>query len=44
MIDRVRRLTGMTEEQVTDDLILAMDGPAEHRAARIILYRKGGLR
>lgn len=41
IIDRVRRFTGLSEEEVTDELILSMDGAAEQRSGRIILYRKG---
>ena len=41
LIAKVRELTGLRPNELTDDLILAMAGSAENRAYRILEYRKG---
>lgn len=43
LVAKVRSLTALGPEELSDDLILAMNGSAEHRAYRIMEYRKDNL-
>jgi len=41
LINKVRCLTALSSQDITDDLILAMDGSPESRANQIVRYRNG---